>query len=186
MPENDLLDSPDEVLVLKVPYSDFSRFDATGRLKELAKAAEPVKNADFNPIKRFIISTAGIFFLMIGLIGLTGGQNTLISVVCVVFAILIIWTFVARPEIQKRKAAPSSADAKDLEVSIAFSKNHIVISSPHIELKKDWSELAQYKKTKKGVHINFTDNAEAYLPLTAFYGDELKILTALLQNKKTD
>jgi hypothetical protein len=183
MPENETATTPDKVLILKLPYSDMSRYDSSGRLKELAQPSEPAKQVTINPVKRFIVSTVGIFFLMIGLIGFGGGQNNLISIVCIFFGILVIWTFIARPEMQKRKAAPPSA-ARNPEVSISFKKQNIVMHSPFNQFKKEWSELNGYKKTKKGMHLNFSDGTEAYLPLEAFYEGELKALTALLQNKK--
>lgn len=184
MAEDQFTEIPDDVLILKVPHSDLSRFDTSGRLKELGKTAEPRKNAGMNPVKRFVVSTVGVFALMMGFIGLSGGQNNLISIVCMLFGLLIIWTFIGLPEMKKRRAAPSPADKKDPEVSMAFSRNYIVMRSPFHEMKKEWSELTQYKKTKKGVRLTFSDAAEAYLPLDVFYGDELKTLTALLQNKK--
>ena len=184
MPENETANTPDEVLILKVPYSDMSRYDSSGRLKEMARPAEPAKQTTINPVKRFIVSTAGIFFLMVGLIGFGSGQNTLVGIVCIFFGILIIWTFIARPEIQKRKSAPPPANAKSPEVSITFGRQAIVMRSPYNELKEDWSGLVQFKKTKKGVHLNFTDGIETYLPLDAFYEGELKTLMGLLQNKR--
>ncbi len=173
--------SPDEVLILKVPYSDISRFDTEGRLKDLVKTPEPEKSTTINPVKRFVVSTVGLFFLMVGIIGLGSGQNNLVSIVCIFFGILIIWTFIARPEMQKRKAASSSANTRNPEVSITFAKHAIVMRSPFHELTKDWSELAEHRKTKKGIHLNFTDGTETWLPLDAFYEGELKTLTALLQ-----
>ena len=173
----------DEAFTLKVPFSDVSRYDSSGRMKELVKPAELPKQ-EMNPVKRFVVTTVGIFFLMVGLIGFGSGQNTLASIVCIFFGILIIWTFVARPEMQKRKAAAAPSEVKDPEVSIAFGKRSISMRSAHKELKKDWTELAEYRKTKKGMHLNFSDGTEAYLPADAFYGDELKTLTTLLQNKK--
>lgn len=183
MPENTTTESLDEALVLKVPFSDISRYDSSGRMKELVKPAEPPKQA-MNPVKRFIVTTVGVFFLMMGLIGFGSSQNTLVSIMCIVFGLLTIWTFVGRPEMQKRKAAPAREDLKNPDISLGFGKQRIVMRSAYNELKKDWSELAAYRKTKKGMHFNFTDGTEVYLPLDAFYGDELKTLTTLLQNKK--
>ena len=183
MPENETADTLNDVLVLEVPYSDLSRFDTTGRMKELAKPGEPRKPS-MNPVKRFVISTLGIFFLMVGFIGFDSSQNLLISISCIFFGILIIWTFIAWPEMQRRKAAPPLSNGKNPEVSITFNKNTIVLRSPYNQLKKDWSELAEHKKTKKGFHFTFTDGIEAYLPLDVFYEGELKTLTTLLQNKK--
>jgi hypothetical protein len=182
MPEIEFADNA-EVLTLKVPYSDISRYDTSGRLKELEKAAEPTKE-ELNLVKRFVVATAGIFFLMIGLIGFSSSANTLVSIVCIIFGLLIIWTFIARPEMQKRKAALSPATTKNPEVSMIFGKHNIVMRSANNELRKDWSELAEYRKTKKGMHFTFSDGTEAYLPLDAFYGDEPKTLTTLLQSKK--
>jgi hypothetical protein len=173
----------DDILTLKVPCSDISRYDTSGRLKELAKAAEPAK-VEVNPVKRFVVATAGIFFLMIGLIGFSSSTNTLISIVCIVFGLLIIWTFIVRPEMQKKKAALSPSTTKNPEVSMIFGKQDIIMRSANNELRKDWSELTECRKTKKGMHFNFSDGIEAYLPLDAFYGDELKTLATLLQSKK--
>ncbi|MHB8109023.1 MAG: hypothetical protein ACYDHW_03200 [Syntrophorhabdaceae bacterium] len=181
MPQNQLIDTFNDVLTIIVPYSQISRYDRSGNLKPLANTIEPANSASINPVKRFIISTAGIFFLMVGLIGLLGNNSNLISVLCLLFGVLIIWTFLARPEIAKRKAAVSSRNAQDSEVSVLFNKLNIIMRSPHDEVKKDWSELAQYKKTKKGIHLNFNDGSEAWLPFTAFYGDELKQLTNLVE-----
>ncbi|MBP1751092.1 MAG: hypothetical protein H6Q52_3631 [Deltaproteobacteria bacterium] len=185
MPDNESSESRDSVLILKASCSDISRFDTTGRLKDLEKKAqEPAKNTAENPVKKFLAATIGIFFLMIGLIGLFGNDQVLISGLCIFFGILIIWTFIARPEMQKRKESPAQKNAGATEVSMIFNKHCIIMSSPYNELKKDWSELVQYKKTKKGIHFNFSDEIEAWLPLTSFYGDELKTLTSLLQYKK--
>jgi hypothetical protein len=173
----------DDILTLKVPYSDISRYDTTGRMEELAKAAKPAKT-ELNPVKRFLVATAGIFFLMVGLIGFSSSTNTLVSIVCVFFGLLIIWTFIVRPEMQKKKAALSPSTTKNPEISMIFGKQDIIMRSACNELRKDWSELAEYRKTKKGMHFNFSDGIETYLPLDAFYGDELKTLTTLLQNKK--
>ena len=187
MPENESSESHDSVLILKAPCSDISRFDKTGRLKDLAKeGAENLqtKILRINPVKKFLAATVGIFFLMIGLIGLFGNDQVLVSGLCIFFGILVIWTFIAMPEMRKRKESPAQKNAGATEVSMIFNKHYIVMSSPYNELKKDWSELVQYKKTKKGIHFNFSDEIEAWLPLTSFYGDELKTLTSLLQHKK--
>jgi hypothetical protein len=183
MPENNSADTPDEILILKLPYSDISRYDTTGLLSGLAKPPKPQEPA-MNPIKRFLITTGGVFFLMVGLIGFGSGQNILLGIACSFFGLLVIWTFVALPEMRKKKAALVSADAKNPDVSITFARQNIVMRSPYNEFKKDWSELTGHKKTKKGVHLNFTNGTEAYLPLNAFYEGELKTLTTLLQNKK--
>lgn len=183
MPENEA-ESQDSVLILKAPYSTISRFDKTGRLKELTKAAEPVKRIETNPVKRFVASTFGIFFIMVGMIGLFGNDQLLISVVCIFFGILVTFTFIAKPEMQKRRENAARKNPGGTEVSMIFHKHYIVMNSPHSELKKEWSELVQYKKTKKGIHFNFSDGIEAWLPLTSFYGDELKTLTSLLNDKK--
>jgi hypothetical protein len=181
MPQNQLTDTPDDVLTIIVPYSQISRYDRSGNLKSLTKTTEPSDGAAMNPVKRFIISTAGIFFLMVGLIGLFGNNSNLISGLCLLFGVLIIWTFIARPEIKKKKAAVTSRNAEDSDISILLNKVAIIMRSPHNELKKDWSELVQYKKTKKGVHLNFNDGSEAWLPFTVFYGDELKKLINLVE-----
>ena len=70
---------------------------------------------------------------------------------------------------QKERKVAAQQNAGDTEVSMIFRKQNIVMSSPNNELKKDWSELAQYRKTKKGIHFNFADGTEAWLPLDAFY-----------------
>ncbi len=184
MPDIEFADNDADVLTLKVPYSDFSRHDPSGQLKQLTDPPEPEIPA-MNPIKRFVVTTVGIFFLMVGLIGLSGGQNTLISIVCIFFGLLVIWTFIARPEMKKRKAASLKTKVKNPDVSISFTKQNIVMRSLYSELKKDWPELEEHRKTKKGVHLTFTGGTEVYLPLDAFYGDEVKTLTTLLQNRKT-
>lgn len=171
-----------DILTINVPYSEISRFDKSGNLKVLTKVDEPPNNAAMNPVKRFIISTAGIFFLMVGLIGLFGQNATIASIACLVFGILIIWTFIARPEMQKKKAAVTSKNAEDADVSMIFGRQKVVIKSPYQELTKDWSQLAEYKKTKKGVHLNFVDGTEAFVPIGIFYDDESKRLTKLLES----
>ncbi len=184
MPENETAESVDEILTLKVPHSDISRFDKSGLLKELTKAQEPAKDTALNPVKRFVASTIGIFFIMVGLIGLFGNDQLLISVLCIFFGILVTFTFIAKPEMQKKRESAAKKNPGGTEVSMIFNKHNIVMRSPYNELKKDWSELIQHKKTKKGMHFNFSDGIEAWLPLTSFYGDELKTLTSLLQDKK--
>ncbi len=63
MPENESSESQDSVLILKAPCCEISRFDKTGRLKDLAKKTqEPAKNTGENPVKQFLAATIGIFF----------------------------------------------------------------------------------------------------------------------------
>ena len=192
MPENESAESQDSVLILKAPYSEMSRFDKTGRLKELTKAAEPVKSVETNNVKRFVASTFGIFFIMVGMIGLFGKDQLLISVVCIFFGILVTFTFIAKPEMQKRRENAARKNPGGTEVSMIFSKHYIVMSSPHSELKKEWSELntgtkkasisilpmgsgsTQKNEERHPFQFRRRDRRRPVLPLIAFYGDELK------------
>ncbi len=181
MSENQSAQPTESVLMLTVPYSDFSRFDGSGRLNELGNVSEASGKA-MNPVKRFVVSTVGIFFLMVGLVGLSGGAN-LLSIMCICFGILIVWTFIGRPEIQRKKQKLAAKQGLDPEISVIFNKHNIIMRSQQSELKRDWSEFVQYKKTKRGIHLNFSDGTEAWLPLTSFYDGELKALTSLLDKK---
>lgn len=181
--------APDEIqeeLSFQVPLSEIYKFNKPEKIKGLAGAHKPdlPKKAAMAPAKRFIISTIGIFCLMVGLTGLFGSNPNIFSILWLILGSAIVWVFLAKPEMDKRKSAAEPKTEENPEVSLIFSRNNIVTRSRHHELKRDWSELIEYKKTKKGIHIYFVDGTETWLPVSAFYDqDEIRELMELLQKK---
>jgi len=120
---------------------------------------------------------------MLGLTGLFGSKPNIFSFLWIILGGAIIWVFLAKPEMDKRRSATSPGTGKDPEASLTFTGSGIVIRRPDSELTRDWPELIEYKKIKRGVHLYFVDGIEMWLPITAFYGDEMKVLMELIQRK---
>jgi hypothetical protein len=177
--------SPQE-LTFQVPLSEVYRFSKPGKAGELAEAhkAGPGKPAAMANSKRFLISTIGIFCLMVGLMGLFGRNPNMFSFLWIVLGAAIIWVFIAKPEMDKRKSGPVSDTSKDPDVTLVFNPGRIVVRSPHNEMEKQWSELIEYRKTKKGIHLYFLDGTAIWLPETVFYDrDEKQELLQMLDKK---
>jgi len=185
MPESTAPGEFREDLTLQVPLSELYRFNKAEETKELLGIHKegPPKKTTLAPAKRFIISTIGIFCLMLGLTGLLGGEPNMFSFLWIILGGAIIWVFLAKPEMDKRKSARNPGTGKNPEVSLAFTGNGIVIRRPDSELTRDWPELIEYRKIKRGIHLYFADGIQMWLPITVFYGDEMKILMELIQRK---
>jgi len=185
MPETTAPGEFREDLTLQVPLSELYRFNRAEEKKELLGTREegPPKKTTLAPAKRFIISTIGIFCLMLGLTGLFGSKPNIFSFLWIILGGAIIWVFLAKPEMDKRKSAANPGTGKDPEASLTFTGSGIVIRRPDSELTRDWPELIEYKKIKRGIHLYFVDGIQMWLPITVFYGDELKILMELIQRK---
>ena len=170
-----------------VSLSEIYRFNGPEVSKDLVKAHKegPSKRADMHPAKRFIVSSVGIFFLMIGLLGLFSKGSNPLTMIWLAAGLAIIWFFLARPEKEKRK---DRADGqKEQEVSLSFNENDITVRSRRYELKRDWRELIEHKKTKKGIHLYFIDGTVNWLPAGCFDGaDEMNGLVELMQKKITN
>lgn len=150
---------------------------------EAHRGAQP-KHAAMSVVKRFIISTIGMFCLMLGLTGLLGSNPDIFSVVWIILGLAIVWFFLAKPEMDKRRSAASPKTHRDPEVSLIFNPKRILIRSPDDKVERDWQELIEYKKTKKGVHLYFLDGTAIWLPENVFYDkDEMRELMQLLQSK---
>lgn len=185
MPEKTAPGEFREDVTLQVPLSELYRFNKAEETRELLgiRKEGPPKKTTLAPAKRFIISTIGIFCLMLGLTGLFGSKANIFSFLWVILGVAIIWVFLARPEMEKRKSAANPGTGKDPEVSLTFTGNRIVIRRPDNEHSRDWPELIDYKKIKRGIHLYFADGIQMWLPITAFYGDEMKTLLELIQRK---
>ena len=185
MPENTAPGEFREDLTLQVPLSELYRFNNSEETRELLRIHKegPPKRATLAPAKRFIISTIGIFCLMLGLTGLFGGKPNIFSFLWIILGGAIVWVFLAKPEMEKRKSAASPGTGKGPEASLTFTGSGIVIRRPDSELTRDWPELIEYKKIKRGIHLYFVDGIQMWLPITVFYGDELKTLLELIQRK---
>jgi hypothetical protein len=185
MPETTAPGEFREDLTLQVPLSELYRFNKAEETKELLGIYKegPPKKTTLAPAKRFIVSTIGIFCLMLGLTGLFGNKPNIFSFLWIILGGAIIWVFLAKPEMDKRRSAASPGTGKDPEASLTFTGSGIVIRRPDSELTRDWPELIDYKKIKRGVHLYFVDGIEMWLPITAFYGDEMKVLMELIQRK---
>jgi len=171
-------------LFFQVPLSEVYKFNKPEKTKSLVEAHKegPPKRTDLHPAKRFIVSTVGLFFLMIGLMGLFSNEFNPLTIVWLIVGLAIIWFFLAKPESEKRKA--KAAGQQEKEVSLSFNEDNIVLRSRYYELKRQWPELIEYKKTKKGIHLYFIDGTVNWLPAEAFdEKNETKSLVELLQKK---
>jgi hypothetical protein len=176
-PDTIAADRTGRELTFQVPLSEIYRFNEPEKAKELGEALETglKRPAAMAPAKRFIISTIGIFCLMIGLPGLFGRDANIFSILWILLGAVIIWVFLAKPEMDKKKAGATSDTKKDPEVTLVVDPGRIVMRSPHSEKTKEWKEFAQYKKTKKGIRLGFLDGTNIWLPENAFYDkDEMK------------
>lgn len=170
-----------------VPLSEIYRFNGPEVTKGLVKAHREgtSKRADMHPAKRFIVSFVGIFFLMIGLTGLFSKGSNPLTMILIAAGLAIIWFFLAKPESEKRKGKAEAQQEKT--VSVTFNENDIIVSSKYYELKRQWPEFIEYKKTKKGIHVYFIDGTVNWLPAVCFDGaDEMNGLVELLQKKTTN
>lgn len=175
-----------EELTFQVPLSELYKFNKPEKIDDLVgnHRKGPPGSPAMHPAKRFIVSTIGIFFLMVGLIGLFGNNSNPLNILWLLLGFAIVWLFVARPEMEKRKAAARARSSEDPRVSLMFDGNKIVTRSQHYELTRDWPELIDYKKTKKGIHLYFVDGTETWLPIDVFYEKkEIHDLMELLQRK---
>lgn len=174
-------------LVFQIPLSEVYKFndpEKTKSLVETHKEGLPA-HSEMRPAKRFIVSSVGIFFLMIGLMGLFSKNVSFLTIVLLIAGFSIIWFFIAKPESEKRKARTGAR--QEIKVSLSFNENNIIVRSRHHELKRLWPELIEYKKTKKGIHLHFIDGTVNWLPTEVFYGtDEMNELVGLLQKKITN
>ncbi len=186
MPDTIATDGSVRELTFQVPLSEIYKFNEPEKVSDLGQVLEAgrQKPAAMGPAKRFITSTIGIFCLMIGLTGLFGRNPDIFSVLWIIFGTVIIWVFLAKPEMDKRKAGGASDTKKEPEVTLVVNSNRIVIRLPGSETAREWTEFLQYKKTKKGIHLHFLDGTTIWLPEEAFYDkDEMKELLRLLQKK---
>lgn len=171
---------------LRVPLSDIYKFNRPEVTKGLIDAHKegPAKNSDMRPAKRFIVSSGGIFLLMVGLIGLFSKESSPLTIIWFIAGILVLWFFLFKPESEKRKG---KADArKEKTVSVSFNKDDIVLRSRFYELKRLWNEVIEYKKTKKGLHVYFIDGTVNWLPAGCFDGtDEMNGLADLMEREIT-
>jgi len=190
-------------LTFQVPLAEIYRFNEPEKAKELGQAFETGRQrpAAMAPAKRFIISTIGIFCLMIGLTGLFGRNPNIFSflwidlgpappfrrdgvMVALGFGAAIIWVFLEKPEMDRKKAGTISDTKKDPEVTLVVNAGRIIMRSPRNETALEWTEFVEYKKTKKGIRLSFVDGTNIWLPENAFYDkDEMKELLQLLQKK---
>ncbi|OPY02838.1 MAG: hypothetical protein A4E60_00738 [Syntrophorhabdus sp. PtaB.Bin047] len=173
-------------LTFQVPLAEIYRFNEPEKAKELGQAFETGRQrpAAMAPAKRFIISTIGIFCLMIGLTGLFGRNPNIFSFLWIVLGAAIIWVFLVKPEMDRKKAGTISDTKKDPEVTLVVNPGRIIMRSPHNETALEWTEFVEYKKTKKGIRLSFVDGTNIWLPENAFYDkDEMKELLQLLQKK---
>lgn len=173
-------------LTFQIPLSEIYKFNEPEKMKDLVRALETSRQrpAAMAPAKRFIISTIGIFCLMIGLTGLFGKDPNIFSILWILLGGAIIWVFLAKPEMDKRKAGAVSDTKKDPGVTLIINPGRIMIRSPQNETARDWTEFVEYKKTKKGIRLGFLDGTSIWLPEEAFYDkDEMKELLQLLQKK---
>ncbi len=171
-------------LAFQIPLSEVYKFNKPEKTKSLVEAHKegPPKRTDLHPAKRFIVSTAGLFFLMIGLMGLFGKGFNPLTIIWFIAGLAIIWFFLAKPESEKRKA--KAAGQLEKEVSLSLNEDNIVLRSRYYELKRQWPELIEYKKTKKGIHLYFIDGTVNWLPAEAVdEKDEMRALVELLQKK---
>ncbi|MBA4389411.1 MAG: hypothetical protein C0399_00520 [Syntrophus sp. (in: bacteria)] len=172
----------DNELTFLVPLSEIYKFNETKTTQDLLDAhkGKPKSVSDMHPMKRWIMSSMGLFFLMAGMAGLF--RNDPMTIVWFTLGFVIIWFFFVRQEIAKRKAKTSTEEAK--EVVLTFNKSNIMIKSRFHEQKREWSELLEYKKTKKGLYLYFVDSVVNWLPADVFDArNEMKDLVDLFQKK---
>lgn len=173
-------------LTFQIPLSEIYKFNGPEKARELAETFEAgrQKPAAMAPIKRFTISTIGIFCLMIGLTGAFGRNPNIFSFLWVVLGTLIIWFFLAKPEMDRRRAGSAPDTKKNPEVTLVVNPGRIVIRSPHNETAREWTEFVEHRKTKKGIRLHFLDGTTIWLPEEAFYDrNEMNELLQLLQKK---
>lgn len=172
----------DNELTFLVPLSEIYRFNEPKKTENLLDAHKerPKNVSDIHPMKRLIMGSMGLFFLMAGMAGLF--RNDPMTIIWFTMGLGIIWFFFIRQEIAKRKAKNSTEEAK--EVVLTFNKNDIVIKSRFYEQTRGWSELREYKKTKKGIYLYFVDGVVNWLPTDVFDAkNEMKGLIDLFQKK---
>lgn len=172
----------DNELIFLVPLSEIYRFNEPKKAQDLLDAHKGKQKivSDMRPMKRWVMSSMGLFFLMIGMAGLF--RNDPMTIVWFTLGLGIIWFFFVKQEIEKRKVKTSTEEAK--EVSLTFNKTDIVVKSRFYEQKREWSELREYKKTKKGIYLYFVDGVVNWLPTDVFDAkDEMKDLIDLFQKK---
>lgn len=186
MPDIAATDGSGRELTFQVPLSEIYKFNEPERMRDLVRVLETGRQrpAGMAPAKRFIVSTIGIFCLMIGLTGLFGRDPNIFSILWILLGAAIIWVFLAKPEMDKRKAGATSDTKKDPEVTLIINPGRIMMRSPQNETVREWTEFFEYKKTKKGVRLSFLDGTSIWLPEEAFYDkDEMKELIQMLQKK---
>lgn len=186
MQEPTLQRENEKELTFQVPLSEIYRFNEPEKKKDLlgTQREGTQKDTTMSPLKRFIISILGIFCLMVGLTGLLGRNPNIFSFLWVVLGLAIIWVFLAKPRMDKKKSRGNQRAGSDPTVTLTFSDSNIKIHSNQHEIKRDWQELIEYKKTKKGVHLYFIDGTASWLPADVFYEkDEMRDLMELLQKK---
>ncbi len=156
----------DNELTFHIPLSEIYRFNEQEKAQDLLNVHKGKRKivSDMHPMKRWVMSSMGLFFLMAGMAGLFRNDPT--TIIWFTLGLGIIWFFFIRQEIEKRKAKTSTEEAQ--EVLMAFNKNDIVIKSRFYEQKREWSELTDYKKTKKGIYLYFTDGVVNWLPADVF------------------
>lgn len=177
-------DGSDGQFEFRVPLSEIYKFNEPEKAKDLVDAHKegPPKRSEMHPASRLIISTVGLFFLMGGLTGAFSKNSGLLPLIWLVLGFVIIWFFLVKPEIAKKKLKFSAEQQK--EVSLVLNEDGITVKSRFYELKREWPELLEYKRTKKGIHLYFIDGVVNWLPADAFYEqDEMKAFVGLLRKK---
>lgn len=176
MPKKITEKKEDNELSFSIPLSELYRFNEPEKALDLINDHKAMSKSvsDMHPLKRWIMSSIGLLFLMVGMAGLF--RNDPMTIVWFTIGLGIIWFFFVRQEIEKRKAKNSTEEAKD--ILLTFGKSDIVIKSRFHEQKREWSELREYKKTKKGIHLYFNDGVVAWLPADIF--DEKKGMKNLI------
>jgi len=179
-------DESRQELIFQVPLSEIYKFNKPEKIKELAGAhgTDRQKPAALAPAKRFIISTIGIFCLILGLTGIFGHNPNIFSFLWLILGLAIVWVFLAKPEMDRKRAVADQDTKKDPEVTVVVNPARIVVHSFRSETVREWTEFVEYRKMKKGIHLQFLDGTTIWLPEETFYDkDEMKELVQLLQKK---
>lgn len=171
-------------LIFRVPLTELYKFNERATVRSLVDSHRETveKRNDISPVKRFIVSVSGLFFLMIGLMGLFSKDFNILNVIMIAVGIAVIWFFLAKPDAEKKMVKKETS--KEGNVVVTFDDSAMVIASQYHETKREWREFIAYKRTKKGIQLSFADGIVTWLPVAVFTEkDTMKDLVDFLHGR---
>jgi predicted membrane channel-forming protein YqfA (hemolysin III family) len=118
---------------------------------------------------RGVIILFGFAWLLAVVVVLTSGKplDTWQSFAWVGVGVLIVFQFLVKPELAKRRILRSNPPAQ--EVGLTFTDAGIgVLVVGVISYQRSWSEIAEFINASKGIVMTFSDGSAYWIPLRVF------------------